>query len=682
MMFSAAKQRRMGPLIYFVYFSSFKVIEVSTNVNYTIRFFGITGDCPALQKILSFINHNGYYCCWLCFIRGEHINRKRQYFYQLPIEYRTPESYQKQGETAEKEHRNVYGHLGESLLKNLLDVPLPYSIILDYLHISLLRHTKCILPQLYQQLTVPQRRSLDKAFKEQCFPHFFNRKIKPLNNLSFIKATELRNIILYCLLPLIQPLLPSDVVSHLALYVCFLRLLDSKRLSRGETSQTAENLFNLYYKDHELYYTGLQNFVLHVQIHFPTLYELVGGLCNIGTFGQEDLIGSISKQKHGSRFYGDLITYYYNINFNLQNKIQTSVKNSGPIDPDQMKPSQYPIVEDFHQKHCICGSVDTCVTINQSSFTMSSIRAQRNRRAPNNFTPTQKTPPPPYYLLYFDNTESYMITARTSLKQIVDNYATVLIKNKQTDAEIIARGSMEYCMMEQARLTEESHSQREDESGDEHGLNDEAEADQSTVGVRQNDLNPLPHQRNERRRSLSPLGSVRNEAPAASQHLFENRRVLQDTSNTQGSMRDRSRSPINHRMSSTAGAGGGQSGSDWPKVRLYSAMDLHHGILAEKIDRKFSEITKKMDKLAKSTRAANTELESYLDRSENDRRPAEMIYDNQNLLNIVGTSYGDYARKLMKKLYSKDDLKNCILPPARDHLKRNALDEEKFTILN
>ncbi|CAF4588428.1 unnamed protein product, partial [Didymodactylos carnosus] len=266
-------------------------VKVSSSLHYTIRFFGITGDCPALKMILNFINHQGYYCCWLCFVRGEHVQNKRQYYYQPPIELRSSQSYNEHGVQAATRHSNVYGHLGISVLKNLLDIPLPQSIIVDYLHVSLLRHAKCILAQLYRKLKPTERDLLDQRLKEQPFPHYFNRKMRAASNLSFIKGTELRNIILYGLLPLIRPFLPIDLVAHLSLYVTFLRILHSERSFGAKTSEIAQKLFTSYYEDHELYYTGLQNFVLHVQIHLPELYDAVGSLCNIGTFGQEDLIG-------------------------------------------------------------------------------------------------------------------------------------------------------------------------------------------------------------------------------------------------------------------------------------------------------------------------------------------------------------------------------------------------------
>jgi len=89
--------------------------------------FGITGDCPALSLVCNFINHNGYFSCWYCFIKGQHINHKRQYRYGS-INLRTTEQYLKASKKAERTKTNVYGHLGKSILLSILDVPLPNGI--------------------------------------------------------------------------------------------------------------------------------------------------------------------------------------------------------------------------------------------------------------------------------------------------------------------------------------------------------------------------------------------------------------------------------------------------------------------------------------------------------------------------------------------------------------------------
>lgn len=131
--------------------------------------FGITGDCPALSLVTNFINHNGYYSCWFCFIKGEHISKKRQYRYDT-IQLRTTSDYSKLSNKAERVQSKIYGHLGKSVLSDILDVELPHAIILDYLHVSLLGHAKVMIISIYQQLKPTQRHELNFELKKQVFP--------------------------------------------------------------------------------------------------------------------------------------------------------------------------------------------------------------------------------------------------------------------------------------------------------------------------------------------------------------------------------------------------------------------------------------------------------------------------------------------------------------------------------
>ena len=117
-----------------------------------MKIVGITGDCPALKLALNFVGHGGYWCCWLCYIKGIHTNGRRQYPYETPIQYRHPKEYLNESFQAEQGNLNVYGHYGVSILHKILDIPLPHSITIDYLHSTLLGHGKAIILAIYNKL--------------------------------------------------------------------------------------------------------------------------------------------------------------------------------------------------------------------------------------------------------------------------------------------------------------------------------------------------------------------------------------------------------------------------------------------------------------------------------------------------------------------------------------------------
>ncbi|CAF1306540.1 unnamed protein product, partial [Didymodactylos carnosus] len=287
-------------------------IQVGPNLSYDIKFYGIIGDCPALKLILNFIGHTGYYCCFLCYIRGTHIMNKRQYFFQQPLMLRGTTSYLEESRKAERNRTNEFGHLGTNILEEILDVPLPQAIIIDYLHVTLLRHTKAIVTELYALLKPAERQRLDISLKQQRFPHFFNRKMRAIKDLSYVKATELRNInnSTFCI-------------------IC----------------------------------TGLQNLVLHLHSHYSPQYDDHGAFCNRGTFGQEDLIGHISSNRHGTRYYGELITYYYSIDFSLHNKTERKIAPNGLTDETNQNADTYGDLDRYHQQICGCNTINKCIAV-------------------------------------------------------------------------------------------------------------------------------------------------------------------------------------------------------------------------------------------------------------------------------------------------------------------------------
>jgi hypothetical protein len=85
-----------------------------------IKFLSITGDSPALSKILNFIGHNGYHSCNFCYINGIYIERKMQYFYEKDLLLRDTETYYKQSKQAEVTKGKIYGHKGELLIRDSL----------------------------------------------------------------------------------------------------------------------------------------------------------------------------------------------------------------------------------------------------------------------------------------------------------------------------------------------------------------------------------------------------------------------------------------------------------------------------------------------------------------------------------------------------------------------------------
>lgn len=58
------------------------------------------------------------------------------------------------------------------------------------------------------------------------------------------------------------------------------------------------------------------------------------------------------------------------------------------------------------------------------------------------------------------------------------------------------------------------------------------------------------------------------------------------------------------------------------------------------------------------------------------------IYQQEDLLKIRAKDYGAYARLVLRKLFSQDELTTSILPPGGGQYRRPPLDPEKFEYLH
>jgi hypothetical protein len=85
-----------------------------------------------------------------------------------------------------------------------------------------------------------------------------------------------------------------------------------------DTADRANALLTTFYNDHSSYYTSKNNFVLHLHSHYIDMYKRHGSLCNINTFHLEDIIGAVSRYKHGSRFWGEQIVFHLNVSFYVE----------------------------------------------------------------------------------------------------------------------------------------------------------------------------------------------------------------------------------------------------------------------------------------------------------------------------------------------------------------------------
>lgn len=187
--------------------------------------------------------------------------------------------------------------------------------------------------------------------------------MRSVDSFAFVKGIEVRNHLFYGMLCHLDSVLPIDHIGHLALYICSIRLMHHGCLFGKQTSDIAHELFVHFYRDHELFYSRIQNFKLHLHFHYATMYKRHGAFANVSCLGPEDLIGAVSKNVHGTKFHGESICYYYNIEFYLHNKSTNKKTADGPFDVSNFSEIDSDVLRRVHLDMCGCVDVENCCIV-------------------------------------------------------------------------------------------------------------------------------------------------------------------------------------------------------------------------------------------------------------------------------------------------------------------------------
>ncbi|CAF4218971.1 unnamed protein product [Rotaria magnacalcarata] len=585
-----------------------------------IEVLAVTGDSPALKIALDFIAHNGYYCCYFCYLPGIHQGGKRQYPYQCPHVMRTPGNFARDSSTAAQLKSNEKGHLGVSIFSEILDIKLPYSIIIDYAHASLLRHSKSMFVEIYRRLSPVIRATIDIALSQQPFPHFFHRRMKSFKDLSFIKATEILNILFYGFLPIFHQHLQHDYLGHFALYICAMRLFHGRAILGPRTSDIANDLIMKYYHDFNSFYDGLENFVLHLHSHYQSQYRMYGTFSHLGSFGQESLIGYIGSNRKGTTHQGDIICENYGIDLNFDFRSNDSVIN-------------------FHNTEC---------TYERSNSNSKKI-----------YTPTTNAPEPECFLCRIIDSGEYVIVQRSSMKRIYDDSAEIMVYGQRTEARIEHRGTREECRRvwgnkEEIHKLKGRDPQYDSDIEEDVDLNEYDEEPTEILTCYSTSKTSTKTFAPQRKRTLVEssitMNSRSSTSPKKTKHNdFEKEiqvlpnDILNDEENNKRCLTASSTSSIIQHIDT-----------------LFSSVRREN-------EKQFKELSKKMI----------IDLSAFRE-PVNDQPRDDVVHDNVNLLRIRGKNVGDYGRQVLRCLYSREELLVSILPPGGTQFSRKPLDIVRF----
>ncbi|CAF1278909.1 unnamed protein product [Rotaria sordida] len=276
------------------------------------------------------------------------------------------------------------------------------------------------------------------------------------------------------------------------------------------------------------------------------------------------------------------------------------------------------------------------------------------------FSPSETSQPSPSnYLIYMSDTMSYSIVGRSSIKKIHGKKATLIFNKKMFTGEILFAGTFPRCQVELNKIQQTSQSYENNETV---SINEEDQNDIDDYNKKQGDI----------------FIETDDDNDEEDEELFNRFDESEDDLLGNESFGKKRKSTCSNSIT-----------KDCRQAKRKKQENLNENKSLKSIENKMNDLSKNMLKMnnairqiASSTRTGSHNLDCYRDPNNQEIFPSTVEYNGQNLLEIVGKDFGDYARQLMRVLYTNDELQSSILPPGRRHLVRKPLDFDRFVRLN
>jgi hypothetical protein len=305
-------------------------IQVNNNKIVKVLFPMLMGDMPALSTMVRFVEHNAFYACMFCNIKGtyNHDGHCVIYFIDNNVKLRTSENFEKCAQLAASmqtriDRERTMGVKGLSAFSEILDVPLPHSVVIDAMHTVFLCHSKKLLIHLQTYITKENLLKINSKLRSINFIHDILRRPKSLSNVQKWKASEVRLFILYIGLPVLVEFLPEEIIGDFALYNVILRLLHDYWDNDKKLSDSISNLLKIYIKNlsknviSNVYPAKLLTISTHTHLHLPFQCKKFGRLNWLTNFVFESFLGHLKAFVKGSSGAGNQIGFAFISNFFL-----------------------------------------------------------------------------------------------------------------------------------------------------------------------------------------------------------------------------------------------------------------------------------------------------------------------------------------------------------------------------
>lgn len=281
-------------------------------------------DLPAKAAVLCAKQYNGLHGCSVCLHPGKRLSNNSNVYPPEPHEMRTHAGVISAAQQALETGTVVEGIMQLSPLASELN--LVDSVPTDYMHATLEGVMKMLLNYWTKSTNHNkpyyvgrQIGEIDKELMKQRPPSEFSRPPRSLEkHLSYWKASEFRNWMLYYSLPLLLGKLPSLYWHHYSLLVCAIHILLKDRISLAEIDAAEKMLNDFYALVPELYGEAACTHNVHLLSHLCKYVRLWGPLWTHSLFGFESKNGQLKHLFHGKQNIFQQLLFNIDIGVALQ----------------------------------------------------------------------------------------------------------------------------------------------------------------------------------------------------------------------------------------------------------------------------------------------------------------------------------------------------------------------------
>ncbi|CAF1640936.1 unnamed protein product [Rotaria magnacalcarata] len=327
--------------------------------------------------------------------------------------------------------------------------------------------------------------------------------------------------------------------------------------------------------------------------------------------------------------------------------------------------------------------------------TITFTRDKRSQNPRKIFSPsTPSTPLPSHYLIYMEDTLSYSIVGRTSIKKIQGKMATLIINKKKLIGEIviagnylalyflgkifiIIEGTFTRCQAELSKVQKASQSIGHNDTTD----NEEDELENYEFNENNDIIENDQADDNIETYSHEDLGTEELDDEILYNIDINRKRKFQSSYPSINASRSAKR--LKH---TTVYEIDPESNNE-NDTSLFSTTK-EQGITTtadaalKSIENKMNDFSKHMLKMSQAIRqiascsnqSGSQNLDGYRDPNSQESFTSKVDHNGINLVTVAGKDFGDFARQVMRILYTPDELKTCVLPPGRSYLSRKPLD--------